>query len=510
MKTIQSNYLFIFLLLIGSLSMVTCTNLDEEILDEQLGAELVTDPGNTKGLVNPAYASLRFLTEPWRYWGLQQATTDETIFPTRGTDWYDGGIWQQNHLHTWTPFHDHVVQTWNRILQGISRANTGIFYLRTFPETQEINDLVFELRFLRAYYVYVVIDLWGQVPFRDFEEQDFSVVPEVMNRTDGINWLITELTEIIPNLKLRSQVPYGRASKGAAQTMLAKIYLNHEVYTGEAKWAEALAQCNAVINSGEYEVTDDYWTMFEYDNGNHPESIFVVVKNEDFNMGSGHVWVNFALHYNQTFGNYTSLWNGASTTPTFLNTWDTKDDRYFDDRIISETGFNQGFLIGQQYNLNGDPLETRTQGEPLIFTPEVSLTSAGEAEGVRVIKYAPNPNTTDQFNSGNDYQIYRISDVYLMRAEAQFRIDGGGLDDVNLIRSKRNVPPLNSLSLQAILQERGFELYWEGHRRTDMIRFGTFTDAYWEKPATDVTKLILPIPQSALDVNPNLEQNPGY
>jgi hypothetical protein len=173
-------------------------------------------------------------------------------------------------------------------------------------------------------------------------------------------------------------------------------------------------------------------------------------------------------------------------------------------------------LVGQQYNIAGEPLTIRS-GEPLVFVPDFKLDDAKENEGIRVIKFAPNPNTTRQFSSPNDVPLLRISDIYLVRAEAKFRKgdNAGALADINYIRSRRSaegktLPLLTTVTADDILKERGFELYWEGFRRQDLIRFGKFTTAHQEKPATEATRSLYAIPTSALDVNKNLVQNPGY
>ncbi|NQU82431.1 MAG: RagB/SusD family nutrient uptake outer membrane protein [Parcubacteria group bacterium] len=503
-----------------AISIASCTKLDEKIFDEEMGTSLIDDPANAPGLVNPAYASLRNLNEFWGTWGLQEATTDEAMFPTRGTDWYDNGIWQQDHLHTWSADHGHVSGAWNVILQGISRANTGIYYLKEFPSTTEIDGYIVELRFLKAYYVYLCNDFYGQTPYRTWDETDYSTPPIVLSREEATQWLFTELKEIIPLMKTKSELPYGRATKAAAQTLLAKVYLNQEVYIGTAAWSDVITQCDAVINSSDYTIAPDYWAQFQYDNPDVQEAIFTFIRNDNYDLGGGGVWVNFTLHYHQTFGNYTSLWNGGCITKTFWDSWENTDDadvRKYDNRIRPTTGLDQGFLVGQQYSVDGTALDTRefdANGNPipLIFVAEVNLTNASEAQGIRCIKYAPNPQTTRQFDAGNDFYAFRISDVYLMRAEAKFRSgdEGGARDDVNAIRSKRNATPRAALTLDEIYDERGYELFWEGKRRQDMIRFGHFNDAYSEKPVTPAYTCIFPIPQSALDVNPNLVQNTGY
>lgn len=507
----------IFIVTVGILNLVACTDLEENILDEQLGEELITDPNNIEALINPPYASLRRLIEWYDYWGLQQITTDEAVFPTRGSDWFDNGAWQQLHLQTWTADHVRLSNVWDALSQGISRANTAMYYIGQFDQNATTELYINEARFLRAYYMYLMVDLFGQVPYREADELDFSITPEVKDRKTATDFVIAEINAVISNLKSRSEVTSERVTVGVANALLAKIYLNYNVYAGETKWSEAITYCDKVIDSGEYEVTDDYWSMFQWDVADHPEFILTVPMGDEVDMGSGSVWINFTLHYNQIFGTYTSFWNGGCTTSSFLDTWDTENDaRYFDDRITGETGINQGFLIGQQYGPDGTALNDR-YGNALVFVPEFDLTDSNEREGVRVIKFAPNPNTERQFSSPNDVPLFRISEIYLARAEAKFRNgdEDGALEDINYIRSKRSadgktLPALTSLTLDDILNERGFELYWEGYRRQDLVRFGKFGDAWQEKPATDDLKTLYPIPTSALDVNDNLTQNQGY
>jgi len=514
MKIIKYNSLIKILFVFMAISVVSCTKLNEKVFDEANSTDLIKDPANAPGLVNPAYATLRKLNNLWNVFGLQEASTDEIQVPTRGTDWYDNGSWTGFYLHKVTPEHAIDVTSWNTIMEGISRANTGIYYLSKFPSTSKIDGYIVELRFLRAYYIYLCNDFWGQTPFRDWKDQNYSVAPKVMNRKEATQWLITELKTIIPLMKTKSEIPFGRVTKAAAQTLLAKVYLNQKVYTGTPDWADVITECTDVIKTGDYTIAPDYWAQFQYKNPDSEEGIFMTIHHDYNNEGGGGVWVNYTLHYNQVFGNYTSLWNGACITQEFWNTWtktNAGDVRKYDDRIKPVTGFNQGFLVGQQYSPAGVALKTR-QGAPLIFTPKVNFTNATEAMGIRVVKFAPNPETTRQFNEGNLFYTFRISDVYLMRAEAEFRSGNtaAALADVNAIRSKRNATLRTTLTLDDIYNERGYELYWEGKRRQDQIRFGHYNDARGSKPVTPATTDLYPIPQSALDVNPNLKQNPGY
>jgi starch-binding outer membrane protein, SusD/RagB family len=503
--------------LFAFISLVSCTDLQEKVLDEQLGTNLVSDPNNVEALINPPYASLRRTIEWYDYWGLQEVSTDEVIVPARGTDWYDNGDWQKLHLQTWTPDHVRLKNVWEVLNQGVSRANTAIYYIGKFPQTATTTQYINEAKFLKSYYMYLLCDLFGQVPFREADDVDFSVAPQVLTRKDAADKIITELNAIMPSLKTKADVGSSRATVGAAQALLAKVYMNYEVWTGVKKYTEAITACNSLISSPNYAVATDYWTMFQKDVTEHPEFILRIPMDDMVDMGSGSVWVNFTLHYSQVFGNLTSTWNGPSTTSTFYNTFDKVNDaRYQDNRIKAECGFNQGFLVGQQYGLDGTALKQRN-GSPLIFVPEVNLQSSPENAGIRVVKFAPNSATTHQFSSPNDVPVMRISDIYLLRAEAKLRTGdaAGALTDINYLRSKRSaagktLPALASVTLDDILKERGYELYWEGLRRQDLIRFGKFGEAWQEKPATAATKAIYPIPTSAKDVNKNLTQNPGY
>jgi len=515
----MKRYQFIlFFTILGLLSITGCTDLDENILDEQLGEDLITNPSNIDELINAPYAQLRRLIEWYDFWGLQEFTSDEAAIPTRGGDWYDNGAWQKLHLQTWDADHSRLSNVWDALGTGVARANTAIFYIGQFTQDETTELYINEARFLRAFFMYHMADLYGQVPFREADELDFTLTPIVKDRKTAIDFIISEINAVIPNLKARSEVTSERVNVGAAYALLAKIYLNYEAYTGEAKWTEAIQACDQVINSGEYEVTDDYWSVFQWDVADPREFILTVPMSDQVDMGSGSVWINFTLHYNQPFGNYTSgnFWNGACTTPTFLDTWDRENDaRFQDGRIRSTTGLNQGFLIGQQYSVSGTALKDR-RGNPLVFVPDFDLQESDEIAGVRVVKFAPNPNSLKPGDfAPNDYPLFRISEIYLARAEAKLRNGDapGALTDINYIRSRRSaagktLPLLTSVTLEDILNERGYELYWEGYRRQDLVRFGRFGDAWYEKPAADESKALFYIPTSALDTNDNLHQNP--
>lgn len=514
----MKRYKFIKYCALGAFAgLLACTNLDEKVLDEQLGANLVNDPSNATALINAPYASLRRTIEWADYWALQEVSTDEVIVPTRGTDWYDGGEWQQLHLQSWTADHVRMKHVWDALSQGIARSDIAMYYIGNFTQTATTTLYINEAKILKAYFMYLMCDLYGLVVMRETDVVNFNTLPTILNRQQAADRIIADINAALPNLKTKAEVGSDRITKGAAQALLAKVYLNYEAWTGTKKYAETISACNDLISNASYAVATDYWSMFQKDVAEHSEFILRVPMDDNIDMGSGSTWVRFTLHYSQKFGNITDNWNGPCTTSTFFDTWDKVNDaRYQDNRIKKECGFNQGFLVGQQYGVDGVALSDR-KGNPLIFVPELELTSANETAGVRVVKFAPNAATTHPDSSPNDVPIMRISDIYLIRAEAKFRNGdaAGALADVNYIRSKRSaagktLPVLTSVTADDILKERGYELYWEGLRRQDLIRFGKFGNVWQGKPATAATKAIYPIPTSALGANENLKQNPGY
>ena len=215
-----------------------------------------------------------------------------------------------------------------------------------------------------------------------------------------------------------------------------------------------------------------------------------------------------------TFNNFTSFWNGACTTEDFLNRWDPTDPRYSDNRLRAETGFNLGIIEGQQYTIGGTP-ETTRNGQPLVFTRDFSVENSNEAQGVRIVRYAPDPNYAYGSGSDNDVMFFRYSDFYLMRGEAKLRKGDtdGALEDINTIRKARGVKELTAseLTLDKFFAERGFEFYWDGAwSRDDAVRFGHYCEARQNVKACDETRILLPIPNTAIEANGDLKQNSGY
>lgn len=506
--------------ILASFLAAGCTDLKEQILNEQSGSDMVSDSKNAQMLIAPAYAYLRDLQSRSGVWLVLESVTDEMVFPTRGTDW-NNASYRTLFTHEYDSKNTYIKNTWNSFMIGVTKCNTALQYLSKLDQTEEVAGYMNEALFIRALCMYHLMDCFGSFPMREYTETDYSVKPQILNRQQAIDRIEKELTTIIPLLKDKGLVPYGRITKAAAQMLLAKLYLNNQVYTGTApaftdgkgKWAETIELCNTIINSGKYKLADNFWELYQAFNekySNETETILPII----YNMGAGLNgidWINITLHYNQKFGKFTGMWNGCCTTPDFLNTWDTTDPRYQSDIVKKETGINVGILVGQQYDIKGAKLKDRT-GKDLIYTPEFSVQNSTEAQGARVIKYAPDVNSTYGNKSENDFQYYRLTDVYLMRAEAKLRNSDapGALADINTIRNKRGVKPyaLNELTLEKIFNERGYEFYWDGpSRRNDMVRFNRYCAARYEKPASEPYRILLPIPISALEANSDLKQN---
>ena len=356
-------------------------------------------------------------------------------------------------------------------------------------------------------------------------------MPVTYKGIEAADFIINELNEILPTLP--DSGPAYTANKNAAHALLMKLYLNYGVYEDRAaptfpKMNEVIAQADAIINSNKYQLNANFFDIFAPDNhAKSTETIYSFFNSFADNRGQNVQGFNFMVnHYNMS----PSGWNGFATLSDFYDKFDAGDKRlggyYPYPAGLPNPGqrSNVGFLIGRQYNLTTDaPLNARNPpSAPLSFTREVKLNEPDantlEITGIRVVKYAYD-YTHFEAQSDNDYVLFRLADVLLMKAEAILRGGTGtaagpygstALDIVNSLRAVRGAPPLATIDLNILLDERGREMYWESWRRNDLIRFGKFLQPWQEKGATDPRNLLFPIPSNQLAVNPNLTQNPGY
>jgi len=511
-KSIRAVKLFTLLLVASVIgSLPGCTDLTETPLSSITPENFYKNADEVMGGLASVYAQMRNTFHGYTgggYWTVSEVSSDEMIVPTRGGDWYDNGAWLELHGQTWTSNSpaglDFINNAWVQPFTGISRANV---LLAALANVTVANEAVIEaeLRTLRAFYYYMLMDMFGGVPI--------VTTPEIAARPQNTRKEVFEFIEKELN-EARAVLPatwpaelHGRMTKGAADAILANMYLNAQVFTGTvtagglqpgpARWQDAITAADRILNSGVYSLAADWRSIFRYDNHLSPENILVVkFLNE---AGLGLVFLQTTLHYNQfTPG----PWNGFSIKADAYNAFDQDDQR------------RQAFLVGPQVNVETLlPIKDRA-GNPLVFTTTIgNILSANENEGVRFLKWPPDPNHVQQDN-GNDFAYFRVGEIYLIKAEAQFELGnaGGALLLLNALRARVFEPdePLLIVDRDVILRERLFELTVEGKRRQDLIRHGKFTQPWQFKPQREAYRILMPIPQTQLDANPLLVQNAGY
>lgn len=492
---ITKSFLFFGVLAMG---FAACTDLEVDEIDSVVreddgGAYFNDDPD---GLLASAYVDLGAFTDQANIYSLTTHTSDEMIPPTRGVDWGDNGVWRTLHAHSWDPTHAFVLNAWNQLNGRAFKC--GQILASENPSAQTIA----EAKFLRAFYTWYIMDLYGQVPVRGVNEGP-EIDPKVFTRAEAFDLIVADLEEALPNLPDNGPAATNpTANKAAANAMLARLYLNKAVYTGTpegpytfdaADMDKVVGYCDAVTASG-YSLESDFFTNFSTDASS--EIIFTSAEGSPQNR-----W-NMTLHYDQN----PSGWNGFTTLADFYDTFTPEDQRignYPAPDGSEFSGIGRGFLIGQQFNDAGEAMTDSRSNQSLQFTRDVPLAGAATAKGIRVIKYHP-------ANAGQ-YILLRYADVVLMKAEAILRgASGDALAEVNALRAARGADPLSALDEATMLDERGREMYWEGTRRTDQVRFGDFASKWSEKDNTEAFRVLFPIPQQALDSNPNLQQNAGY
>lgn len=486
------------------ISAHSCTKLDPTVYDQTLS--FFNNPGQIAAGIAPAYTSLQGVVPTSDAYNLQEVTSDEVVVPTRGSDWFDNGDWQNLWLHKWNPNQGSINGAWSFIYSGVARVNLLLTQVAAItPAPTQINTINAELKTIRAYYYFLAMDLFGNVPIvTDFQTDLASVTNKP--RAEVFAFVEKELKDNVSALPVKGTSTYGRMTKEFAYALLSKVYLNAQVYAGTPRWTDAIAAADSVISSGKFNLEGDIFDNFVLQNQASNEIIFSIPC--DVKAGVGGFGLQMAtLHYqsNETFGITAGPWNGFCSNADFYNNFDDADKR------------KGMFLVGQQFDLNGQPQKDKQVNLPLVFTPEVNTISSTAPEfrmaGVRCAKYEYTKDTWGAMD--NDWVVSRLGEVYLNRAEAKFRGAVGdlGLSDFNVIRARAGLADWSAanLTLPNIEKERARELAWEGHRRTDMIRFGTYLNARTpDKAVSESFRVLFPIPKPQLDRNPNLTQNTGY
>lgn len=507
------------------LGAAACTDITTEPTSTVTDANIFNDPASYRAFLAKLYGGLALTGQQGpagsgdiagidegfshylrQLWQLQELPTDEAVI-----GWGDPGLPELNTMN-WGSSNQFLAAMYYRVFYQVALANQ---FLRETTDEKlagrnvspalraEIQQYRAEARFLRALSYWHGMDLFGDIPLT---EAIGATPPEQATRQEVYDYVVGELLAIQPDLPAAGQAQYGRADRGAAQMLLAKVYLNAQVYTGTARWTEARAAAEAVIASGAYQLDPVYRNLFLADNHTSPEIIFPVPFDGRFTRTWGGMTflTHAAVGGNMNAGEYglDGGWWGLRATPEFVTLFpggasggpDARSGHFFTAGQSLEIPDIGNFFAG-------------------IAAPKFQNVTSGGAPGSNLTF----PDT--------DYPMFRLADAYLMYAEAVLRGGGGSqataLSHFNALRQRANGDASGNvaqLTLDLILAERARELHWEGHRRTDLIRFGRFTSgAYlwaWKGGtqagrAVEACKALYPLPEAELQANPNLEQRGG-
>lgn len=492
------------------LLLSSCTDLSETIYS---GIPEEKFPENGTQAINigvGAYDPLKELMDYGGWWFCQEMTTDEMVGPTRNTDWDDSGKWRKLQLHTWDNETEAIVGMWERYYRGISECNKTIevqFKNDTVSGTDAAKDAIAKFITLRSFYYWLLIDNYGDVPYVT-EYANAVKMPFKTKRTVVFNAIVKDLEWSIPRLK-KTAVHY-TVSKGMAQMTLARLYLNSKVYTGTDMSDKAIPVLQDLIDNGGYLLAAKVKDPFLVNNDACVENIFTAYFDGTENSKGK---PEFNLHMrtlgyqsNQTFGMTVGPWNGFATLETHFNSYavgDLRKDAYF--------------LYGPQKTLAGTPLMDTETNSLWDFTAAIPALSISESKGftkaqvrhsgVRIQKYEI-ANGCGQ-SMANDFVFFRLSDAYLMLAE----IYAGKNDAANVqkyldpIRTRAGLGALATYNLDAVKAERKRELFYEGTRRQDMIRWEIYNTAWectWKSEIVATNNNLFPIPKKQIDANSNL------
>jgi hypothetical protein len=491
--------LFVFLILGFS-----CTDLDEDYYSRIPESKYPESDAQLASMTLDAYTHLGPLIDDagWWFW-LQEISTDELVFPTRDADWDDGGKWRIIYQHTWNNDVEGVNRFWEKGNYAISRCNMIIEMLKGYPQSGGIPAKIKEVEVLRSFYYYILMDSYGDVPylttFNDAPEQPFKISRAAI--FDSLTTLVESNLPALITVNAKNNV----ATRNFAFALLCKLYLNAEVYTGTPQWEKAGQYADSILSSPNYELDLTVNGPFVTNNENNSEIIFAIpFQEDDFQGFRIHMRT---LHYqsNLSYDMNVGPWNGVAVTHQHFQTYADNDRRK-----------SAYFLYGPQYDSQGKVIIESVTGAPLNLNPVIPAVRMDatftptqiRTTGARIKKYEIAKGAKE--NLSNDFPIFRLTDFYMIKAEVEVRMGFDGDEWINPIRTRAGVAEYNGATLEDILAERGRELFAEGHRRQDLIRFGKFTNAWWGKgdsqggTSGDASVLTFPIPKWATDVNPNL------
>lgn len=463
-------------------------------------------------------------------------TTDEAIIPIRGGNWYDGGLWENMYNHTWTATDTDLYNVWKYLYKVIVLSTKSLETIekhKALLTEQQRVDYAAEVRAIRAMYYYYAMDMFGRIPILQSSTQKTADIRQ-SNRSDVFWYVVKELQDVAPLLanehsKLQGNY-YGRVTRPVAWFLLAKLSLNAEVYTdddwtdssrsdgktimfdieGNKKnaWQTCVHYCDLITAAG-YTLEADYTKNFAVHNEGSTENIFTIPLDKILYLNEFH-YLFRSRHYAHGGAYSGASENGTCATlhTMAVNGFGTETP---DARLDMNFYTGKVEVDGKYVTLdNGTPLEYK----PLAVEKNLTASPYLETAGARMKKYEVDRTAySDGRMPDNDIVLYRYADVLLMKSEAKVRNGESGDEEMNAVRSRVGMPSL-SATLDNILNERLLELVWEGWRRQDMIRFGTYDKQYDIHTPSEADKkgytTVFPIPEKAHELNPNLKQNPGY
>lgn len=518
----------------------SCTDLDVDVKSKY--TEYPNDPVAIEGKMSDVYYSFRQALGN-NYNRVQTFSSDEATGVSFGTDYFDKGENIHPSIHNFMSG-DAPGNYWTDLASGITKCN------KIIEEFKETPKVAAPARLMRAFYHFILMDSYGDVPVLDHLPADNEAVVR-SPRKEVAEFIEKEVKECLPDLSDKNDAStYGKPNKWMAEALLVKLYINWGVYTcgdvtkydvattKNSKLDECVKYCDDIIGSGLFNLNDQYRKKFMFDNGPQIKD-FIYAMPYDKVSAQGLLYGRYRAFRRIDDGDTQGYYGGkmgkscagiCAMNPEFADLFCLEgDDR--NDAVLKGKVFIHDAITGEEtdqpYIYKGTQLEltkTITLQEGGLATLNCGATPDGWRQGYRSIKFYPNPNEYSVYNryQSNDVPIFRFADIILTKAEAIKRGATATNGDTpqslfNQIRSYVHAPLLDhNPSLQEILDERGREFFDENWRRNDMIRFGTFESEYgFHKHSNpdarfDKTCRILPVPDDILKENTNWEQNPGY
>lgn len=528
------------LYIFGAAALLSCAScsLDEIVYSDMTAGEYYSNfsEDDVPAAIGKLYSDLRLLYAGgnvhtagcWQY--TNEETGDLWVTPKRGGAWYDGGIYYRLNQHKWEWTDAHMLNNWRIAYRCINDCNRLIYEFSDLDVAGK-ERMLSEIRTARAFWYFVLCDMYGNVPIQTRYDVPDGYLPETSSRQEVFDFVVGELEECIPELLVKE---YGRWDSYAAKCLLAKCFLNAESWNvkveGDA-WDKVVELCDEIIGSKKYSLESDYKASFVTENQNSNEIIMAVCNDEVYDASVPFLIHLCTMHWKYCYhaNTVTQYWGGCCATPEFAMSYDADDLRYekswFEGQLYDNTGAYTGKVGTPLYC---DPWDARDMGKLLIHTKEIPLfegdaiPTTGEASGVRMQKYEIKTGALNRLS--NDFVLFRYADVLFMKAEALYRKNGGSAtqDVCDLINSVRKRAFVNftddkkvtvaDLDDDRFLQEYAWEFCQEGWRRQQLIRFGQFLTKSWflHEPTVDTDRLLFPVPREEMLANPKLKQNHGY